>query len=613
LSRYLQALDQLHKLFQRSLDEGNPAHLEEWLKGIESMVPSAPKAGDWRSLGVRERLSHALVKGITSHVEADTEEARLALDRPLDVIEGPLMDGMKVVGELFGAGKMFLPQVVKSARVMKKAVAYLLPFMEADKSEGTSSFAGTFLIATVKGDVHDIGKNIVAVVLACNNYHVIDLGVMVDCDKILEAAIEHDADIVGLSGLITPSLDEMIHVATQMEARGFKVPLLIGGATTSKAHTAIKISPHYSQPLVHVADASLVVGVVGDLLSPERKEQTYLDVHQENARLRERYASGAKKEKLLSLAEARSRALAVDWDQAELAQPNRLGLQIWDELPLEEVAAYFDWTPFFHTWEMKGYYPKILEHPRHGEQARELFADAQAVLKELITDRRLRIKAVYGFWGAQSEGDDVQFFDEQGAAIQKFHFLRQQRSSAKTRRCLADFIAPKTSGLKDHMGAFAVTAGPEIEAYAQELKKTDDYKAIMVQALADRFAEAAAEYLHKHCRDQWGFGLQEELSMQEVIKERYRSIRPAPGYPACPDHSEKGTLWELLKAEEHIGMTLTTSFAMNPPSSVSGFYFAHPEARYFAVGPLGQDQVEDYAERKGVDLSEAEKWLNPHL
>lgn len=619
----LQGMTGMRDLFDRALQTKDPKLVEDFVVAVERLIPS--KEGlkdekhaedDWRSLPVAKRLEHALVKGITAHVDGDTEEARQQFSRPLEVIEGPLMDGMKVVGDLFGAGKMFLPQVVKSARVMKKAVAYLLPFMEDEKSEGEDSSAGTFLIATVKGDVHDIGKNIVGVVLSCNNYKVIDLGVMVDCETILSEAKKHNADIIGLSGLITPSLDEMINVATEMEKQGFKVPLLIGGATTSKAHSAVKISPHYSEPIVHVGDASLVVGEVGELIHPERGEAYRKAKIEEYQILRDRHLN-KDKDPLLSIADARKQKVDVDWGAHRPAAIDTFGPQVCSDIDPREVLEYFDWTPFFHTWELTGTYPKILEHPEHGLQATDLFHDAQAMLEKILHGDHLKLRAVYGIWPASAKGDDVAVHSSMQASEElcTFHFLRQQKETAKTRHCLADYVAPKQDGKAvDHIGAFCVTAGPEIEAFASKLKENaDDYDSILVQALADRFAEALAEMLHKRVRDIFEFGKDENLTMEEVIKERYRSIRPAPGYPACPDHSEKEILWKLLDVERLTGVALTSSFAMNPPSSVSGFYFPHPEARYFAVGTIGRDQLEDLAERKGVAVEEAEKWLRPNL
>ncbi len=574
----------------------------------------------WREGTVEERLSHALVKGIVTHIEDDTEEARVQLGRPLDVIEGPLMDGMKVVGELFGSGKMFLPQVVKSARVMKKAVAYLTPFMEQEKKDsGKASVQNKMVIATVKGDVHDIGKNIVSVVLACNNYEVIDLGVMVPCDKILAQAREHNADLIGLSGLITPSLDEMIYVASEMEREGFDFPLLIGGATTSKAHTAIKIAPVYNGPTVHVEDASLVVGVCNDLLSTERRSEFVEALRKDQQRARDRHASRASSQaSLLSIDEARSNRFDPGWNGQSPERPNRLGTEVLDNIDLAEVLEYFDWSPLFWAWELKGVFPKILEHEKYGEQAKEIYAEAQALLKDIIENRRFRLRAVSGIWPAASVGDDIVLYDDEKESneLAFLRFLRQQRSKdpGDSNYCLADFVAPKSSGKIDYLGGFAVTAGPEVDQLAETYKKNnDDYRAIMTQALGDRFAEALAEWLHKRVRDNWGFGNSEGLSNEDLIKEKYRGVRPAAGYPACPDHTEKDTLWRLLDAEANTGISLTESFAMNPPSSVSGLYFCHPEARYFNVGKVGRDQIEDYAQRKGIDVSVAEKWLQPNL
>jgi len=589
----------------------------ETVKGSSKVKEEKTEA--WREGSVEERLSHALVKGIVTHIDEDTEEARQKLARPLDVIEGPLMNGMKVVGELFGAGKMFLPQVVKSARVMKRAVAYLTPFMEEEKASSEASSQAKIVLATVKGDVHDIGKNIVGVVLACNNYEVVDLGVMVSCDKILEAARAENADIIGLSGLITPSLDEMIYVASEMQRQEFELPLLIGGATTSKAHTAIKIAPVYEGPVVQVADASLVVGVCSDLLSSERKGEFVEALKADQARLRERHASGSSNEaRMLSLEEARQNRFEIDWKSANLAKPEAYGRQVLTDIDLSAVLEYFDWSPFFWTWGLKGVFPAILEHRKYGEQASELYRDAQDMLKDVIENKRFRLRAVFSLWAAQSDGDDINIFadDSCGEPIGAFRFLRQQKEKVSDSTCysLADFVAPESSDRMDSLGGFAVTAGPEVEDYANEFKeKGDDYRAIMAQALGDRFAEALAEYLHRRVRDLWGFGNDENLDVAALIDERYRGIRPAAGYPACPDHTEKDTLWRLLHAEEATGISLTESYAMNPPSSVSGLYFAHSEARYFNVGKVAKDQVENYAKRKGITVAEAEKWLQPNL
>ncbi|MCH6255255.1 methionine synthase [Puniceicoccaceae bacterium K14] len=574
----------------------------------------------WREGTVAERLSHALVKGIVTYVEADTEEARQQLGRPLDVIEGPLMDGMKIVGKLFGEGKMFLPQVVKSARVMKKAVAYLTPFMEEEKAaSGGSSSQGKMVIATVKGDVHDIGKNIVGVVLACNNYEVIDMGVMVSCDAILAKAKEVNADIVGLSGLITPSLDEMIHVASEMERQNFKVPLLIGGATTSKAHTAIKIAPSYSGPTVQVADASLVVGVCNELLSETRSAEYITDLKATQDGVRTRYHEGkADSAAMLSLEDARSKGFKVDWKNAVIDKPGSLGVQCYEDIDLAIVAEYIDWSPFFWTWQLKGVFPAILKHKKYGEQATTLYEEAQKLMKDIIDNKRFRLRAVTGMWAAQSEGDSVALFEDDSLEkkVGSFHFLRQQKEKASdsTYYSLADFVAPTSSGRVDYLGAFAVTAGFEVEEYAAGFKENgDDYTAIMIQSLGDRFAEALAEYMHKQVRDDCGYGKTENLGVEDLIKEKYRGIRPAAGYPACPDHTEKEVLWKLLDAEAATTIQLTESFAMNPPSSVSGLYFGNADSRYFNVGKIGKDQVEDYAKRKGIDVVVAEKWLQPNL
>lgn len=578
----------------------------------------------WREQSVEERLKHSLIKGIADFVEQDVEEARQQYARPLYIIEGPLMDGMNVVGDLFGEGKMFLPQVVKSARVMKKAVAYLIPFMEKEKEElgqAAQSSAGKILLATVKGDVHDIGKNIVGVVLACNNFEVIDMGVMQPCDAILKRAREENVDIIGLSGLITPSLDEMVHVAKEMEREGFTVPLLIGGATTSRMHTAVKIAPHYSGPVVHVVDASRAVGVVQSLLDENtERHAAYLQKHNaEYEALREHHRNRGDRQALVSLKEARANAFAPNWAEQEIAKPEFLGIKAFKEYDLAEVAEYIDWSPFFHTWELRGRFPQILEDERFGHVAKELYEEAQAELLRLISEKKLTAKGVIGFFPANSVGEDIEVYtDESRTTVQtRFHFLRQQISkpgAGQHNYSLADFVAPKESGRADYIGAFAVTAGHGADELAKELKaNNDDHRAILVQALADRCAEAFAELMHKKAREIWGFGRTEGLSAEELIAEKYRGIRPAPGYPACPDHTEKPVLFELLKVEENAGITLTESCAMWPASSVSGFYFSHPEAKYFAVGNITREQVEDYASRKGMKLAEAERWLAPVL
>jgi 5-methyltetrahydrofolate--homocysteine methyltransferase len=572
----------------------------------------------WRNGTVEERLIHALVKGITDFVDQDTEEARQKYPRPLDIIEGPLMDGMKVVGELFGAGKMFLPQVVKSARVMKKSVAYLTPYMEVEKAKNPNSRAqGKFVIATVKGDVHDIGKNIVGVVLACNNYEVHDLGVMVSCEKILDAARELKADVIGMSGLITPSLDEMIHNASEMERLGFKVPLLIGGATTSRAHTAIKIAPHYSGIVQHVADASLVVNVLNDLTNPARRDAYMAEIRAEQEQLRTRYEQSSGRSRFLSLAEARSKRFPVDWASAPIDVPSRLGVTAFEDVPLEEIIPYIDWSPFFWTWELKGIYPTILQHAKWGEEARALWKDAQKMLEDIVANKRFKARAVLGFWPANAVGDDVEVYrDASRTPLTTLHFLRQQKEKTDedTYYCLSDFVAPKDSGRLDYVGAFAVTSGPEVDAYAERFKKdNDDYSSILAKALGDRFAEALAEMMHKRAREWWGFGGKEQLDINDLIKEKYRGIRPAPGYPACPEHTEKRIIWELLEVKRRIGIELTENMAMYPASSVSGYYFAHPDSKYFRVSQIGKDQVEDYAARKGMPVKEVERWLQSNL
>jgi 5-methyltetrahydrofolate--homocysteine methyltransferase len=579
------------------------------------------QAEEWRHGTVEERLSHALVKGIDTYIDTDTEEARQKLGRPLAVIEGPLMAGMGVVGDLFGAGKMFLPQVVKSARVMKKAVAYLTPFMEAEKAEMAAAgqevkAQGKIVLATVKGDVHDIGKNIVGVVLACNNYEVIDLGVMVPAEKILERARTEKADVIGLSGLITPSLDEMVHVAREMERLEFKVPLLIGGATTSRAHTAIRIAPHYSEPVVHVLDASRAVPVTTSLLSDENKAEFVTKLRVDYAAVRKAYA--APKQPMVSLAKARERRTPIAWRAEDIAIPAFTGVRVLDNSSLAELREYIDWSPLFHAWELKGIYPRILDDEKQGTQARLLFADAQSLLERIVDEKLLTARAVYGFFLASAVGDDVELYADgsRSTLLERLSFLRQQanREGSEPCRSLADFIAPRETGFNDSIGAFAVTSGIGLKDLVERFKAdNDDYNAIMAEALADRLAEAFAECLHARVRREWGYGCCERLSNEDLIAGKYRGIRPAPGYPASPDHTEKGTIWRLLDAESNTGMQLTESFAMWPGSSVSGLYFAHPESRYFAVGKIDRDQVADYAERKGMTVAAVERWLGPNL
>ncbi len=573
----------------------------------------------WREGTVEERLSHSLVKGIVDHIDADTEEALNKYQKPLDVIEGPLMDGMKIVGQLFGEGKMFLPQVVKSARVMKKAVAFLEPYMELEKANAAGgSSRGKFVIATVKGDVHDIGKNIVSVVLGCNNYEVIDLGVMVSCENILKTAKEVNANIIGLSGLITPSLDEMVHNASEMERQGFKTPLLIGGATTSKAHTAIKIAPHYSGVVSHVQDASLVVNVCNSLLNPDKYEAFAEETRRKHEELRELHSKSKSAAEFIPIEKAREKKFTDDWKTARIDVPERLGVEIIKNIRIEDIVPYIDWSPLFWVWGLKGVFPAILDHKKYGTQARSLYDDAERLLGQIAAEKRFAPRAVQGFWPANSVGDDVEIYADESRkeAVETFHFLRQQRSRGEneTYLSLSDFVAPKDSGRADYMGGFAVTAGKEVETFADTFREAgDDYSAIMVQALGDRVAEALAEMMHKRARDTWNYGKEEDLTYEDLIKEKYRGIRPAPGYPACPDHTEKAALWKMLRVKENIGVEITENFAIYPPSSVAGFYFGHPQSKYMHIGDIDRDQAEDYAERKGIPLSEVEKWLRPNL
>ena len=586
---------------------------------VKGAVVSEKAAEAWRSDSVEERLSHALIKGITDYIEADTEEARQKYPKPLEVIEGPLMNGMNVVGDLFGAGKMFLPQVVKSARVMKRAVAVLLPYMETEKlASGDTRARGKILMATVKGDVHDIGKNIVGVVLGCNNYEIIDMGVMVSADKILAKAKEENVDVIGLSGLITPSLDEMTHVAREMERQGFTMPLLIGGATTSRVHTAVKIAPFYKQPVIHVLDASRAVGVVSNLISDDLKAAYVTEVTREQQAARDQHAGKRNDKKTLSLAAARANQTPILWRAEDIAAPSFTGVRAVANLPLSELVPYIDWSPFFRAWELHGHYPEIFDDAVVGESARKLHEEAQDLLSQLVTDKSLRANGVYGFFPANSVGDDIELYtdDTRTEVLGVIHTLRQQgeKSGDNANKALSDFIAPKETGLHDYLGGFAVTTGLGVEELSQKFRDDlDDYNAIMVSALADRLAEAFAEYLHKRARDDSGYGCGENLTREDLIKERYRGIRPAPGYPACPDHTEKRTLFNLLHAERNAGIHLTESMAMTPAASVSGFYLSHPDAKYFSLGKIERDQVEDYARRKGMELTEAERWLAPVL
>nr|MBP9915972.1 B12-binding domain-containing protein [Thiobacillaceae bacterium] len=594
--------------------------LVELAETVKGKAREAVEDLAWRNEPVDKRLAHALVKGITTWIVEDTEEARVSLGHPVNVIEGPLMDGMNHVGDLFGAGKMFLPQVVKSARVMKQAVAYLVPYIEAAKT-AESKPKGRILMATVKGDVHDIGKNIVGVVLGCNAYEVIDLGVMVPADKILNTARETGADIIGLSGLITPSLEEMSHLAAEMQRQGFTVPLLIGGATTSLAHTAVKIDPNYAGPVVYVKDASRAVGVCTQLLSEGLRDDYVARLKADYAQTRERHLAQKRESKRVTLAEARDNKFKTDWSAYAPPRPNFLGTRVFREYDLADLAAIIDWTPFFHAWELHGRYPRILEDEVVGEEARKLFADAQAMLKRIIDEQWVEARAVIGLFPANTvEEDDIEIYRERETGREVFmtwHNLRQQmaKPEGQPNWCLADFVAPRETGIEDYLGAFVVTAGINEDEKARAFEAAhDDYSAILFKALCDRLAEAFAERMHQRVRKEfWGYAADETLGNDQLIKEEYRGIRPAPGYPACPEHSEKGALFELLDVPARIGVRLTESYAMWPAASVSGFYLSHPDARYFAVAKIDRDQVADYARRKGWDQATAEKWLAPNL
>jgi len=593
--------------------------LLEYAETLVNATKGVKKVDDaWRSEDLKSRITHALIKGIDAFIVEDTEEARCLAERPIQVIEGPLMDGMNVVGDLFGEGKMFLPQVVKSARVMKKAVAYLQPFIEAEKTE-SAQYAGKILMATVKGDVHDIGKNIVSVVLACNNYEIVDLGVMVPPEIIIQRALEEQVDVIGLSGLITPSLDEMVYLAKELDRQNIKIPLLIGGATTSKAHTAVKIAPHSKAPVIHVNDASRAVGVVSNLLQEDKKEVYTLKIREEYEVFKAKFLERTSAKSYVSYEEAQKNALSIDWNSFEAKLPNALGVHTIEQQSLKDLVPYIDWSPFFRSWDLHWKYPEILTDEVVGEQAQSLFQDAQEMLNQIVEDNWLTAKARFGLFPAHAVGDDIEIYttDDRSQVSARWLTLRQQlkKRSGIPNLALADFVAPKTSGKKDYVGAFCVTTGFGTDEKAQAFEaENDDYSSIMVKALSDRLAEAFAEYLHERVRRKyWGYAVEESFSNEELIQEKYKGIRPAPGYPACPDHLEKKTLWKLMEVEETIGVQLTESLAMWPASSVSGYYFAHPEAQYFGLGKIKTDQLVSYSERRGISLDEARKWLNPNL
>ncbi|TDJ03459.1 MAG: methionine synthase, partial [Caldithrix sp.] len=594
--------------------------LVDFAEKIKSDDQTEVKQAEWRQDSVEERLKHALVKGIVEYIEEDTEEARKKCQKAIEVIEGPLMDGMNIVGDLFGSGKMFLPQVVKSARVMKKSVAYLVPFIEAEKEKsGVSKARAKILLATVKGDVHDIGKNIVGVVLACNNFEIIDLGVMVSCEKILETAKKENVDIIGMSGLITPSLDEMVHNASEMERLGFKVPLLIGGATTSRVHTAVKIEPNYSGPTMHVLDASRSVTVVNKLINEKLKDSFLKEIENEYEKVRVDHKRRQESKTYLTLKQARANKVKINWQESRITTPKKPGITTLQDYALAEIRNYIDWTPFFITWELHGKFPQIFEDNKVGEEASKLFDDAQELLEKIISEKQLQANGVIGLFPANAIGDDIELYTDENRdnVLTVLHTLRQQtqKTGGNPNQALADYIAPKETGINDHIGVFAVTAGIGIEPLVEQFEKDhDDYNSIMVKALADRLAEAFAELLHEKVRKEcWNYDSDAHLSNEELIKERYRGIRPAPGYPACPDHTEKEILWHLLEVEKNSGIKLTENFAMYPAASVCGFYFAHPEAKYFSVGMIGKDQVQDYGRRKEMKLEDIEKWLRANL
>jgi len=573
---------------------------------------------EWRNLELRERISYSLINGQDEFIELDVEQARKTVDRPIMVIEGHLMDGMNVVGDLFGAGKMFLPQVVKSARVMKKAVAYLLPYIEAAKTDGSSNSAGKILMATVKGDVHDIGKNIVGVVLACNNFEIIDLGVMVPPEKIIKTAVDENVDIIGLSGLITPSLDEMVFLAQELKRLNINIPLLIGGATTSKAHTAVKIFPEIDSPVVHVNDASRAVGVASNLISKDLKEDYWKEISKDYTEFRERFLNKKSEKRYIDYNSAKKNNLNIDFKKYKPIKPNHLGIEVIEEISLETLVPYIDWSPFFNTWGLHGKYPDIFDYDLTGKQARELFEDGQVMLKKILKEKSLKAKAIFGLFPANSVGDDIEVYDqEKTKTLAKFLTLRQQlkKKEGEPNIALSDFIAPKDSEIEDYIGCFCVSTGFGSDELSKAYEdKIDDYSSIMVKAIADRLAEAYAEYLHKEIRtNKWGYVRNEDLDNKELIKESYKGIRPAPGYPACPDHLEKETIWKLLDVEKAIGVKLTESLAMWPASSVSGYYFANEKSKYFGLGNINEDQLIDYAKRKNIDIEKARKWLSPNL
>jgi len=609
-------LERVEDVFFDRRDDATERLLDyaETVKGHKKEAETSVQ--EWRKHALQDRITHGLVKGIDTFIIEDVEEARLSVVKPIEVIEGHLMIGMNVVGDLFGSGKMFLPQVVKSARVMKKAVAYLQPFIEAEK-DGKQEFAGKVLMATVKGDVHDIGKNIVSVVLGCNNYEIVDLGVMVPPEKIIETAKKENVDIIGLSGLITPSLDEMVYLSKEMERQKFTIPLLIGGATTSRAHSAVKIAPNYSHTVVHVNDASRAVTVVGNLL--QKNNKVYKDqIREEYEKFREQFLNRGKQKNYISIEEARKNKFKIDWNTSEIVKPQQLGIQIIDDFDIKKLKAYIDWSPFFRSWDLHGKYPDILKDGVVGSQAAELFADAQKMLKCIFQEKWLTAKAIFGLFPANSiNNDDIEVYDENGKTLQTFLTLRQQldKREGVPHFALADFIAPKDSGIKDYMGCFCVSTGFGTQELAKQFEANhDDYSSIMIKALADRLAEAFAEYLHKEVRTKyWGYAKDENLTNEELIKESYKGIRPAPGYPACPDHLEKKTIWKLMNVKEAIGVELTDSLAMWPAASVSGYYFGNKEAKYFGLGKITQDQLKDYAKRRGISNEEAEKWLSPNL